>query len=471
MFFLVTLAIVLIGFSVTVYYVARHDLYSKVDDELELLFSILTAAAEVEENSVEWKREELVPVVDAKLRQGAGQWMITDGEGVWIDGLPLDGAPEFLRRLGVKATETATGTPQLDANGRPWLVQTMRVKCISGRPQRDPTKYYSHEELILGAAVSLDETNATLARLKRWLAGMSLTIWLVSAVTGRWLARRALLPVTQMATAAREMSATDFRQRLPVSHTGDEVEDLGEAFNGLLVRMQSSYDRQRSFTGEASHQLRTPLTAILGQIEVALRRERDAVTYRETLETVQRQSGNLHRIVESLLFLARADGSTQPENMESIDLVIWIEEFIERMDGDATGQVRLESDTNDPIWVAAQTVLLNQLVQNLVDNGIKYGGPQSPVTVRLSRRDQTVTLAVEDQGPGIAEKDLPHVFEPFYRSSDVRKAGLGGHGLGLAVARHIATAHGGSLDAQNLPDGGAQFILELPLSDTDSPAV
>ena len=461
-FFLGMLALVLIGFSLTVYFVARHDLYSKVDDHLEVLFGILRGAAEVEDTSVEWKREELLPSANDQLRRGPGQWMVTDGDGKWIDGLPADGAPPLLLEIGDQATEVPMTFTRIDDEGKSWRVTALRAKCATGPPQRDPKKDYSYEELVLGVAVSLDEAHATLAGLRWWLFGTSAGIWLVIAVVGRWLCQRALSPVTQMAAVAREMGAGDFSRRLPVSHTGDEVEDLGTAFNELLVRLQDSFERQRGFTGEASHQLRTPLTAILGQLEVALRRERDAGEYREVLESVQRQSGNLHKIVESLLFLARADGKSQLDRLEQLDLAEWAEALVADQDDDGPAGVRFERRTEGPFVASVQSVLLSQLVNNLIDNAQRYGASDQPVTLGLSRNNGVLSLSVEDHGSGIAEQDLPHVFEPFYRAPEVRKAGQTGHGLGLAVARRIATAHGGTLEVESTLGQGSRFVLELP---------
>src|SRR5262249_55252998 len=146
------------------------------------------------------------------------------------------------------------------------------------------------------------------------LAGVSIGIWLLAAAMGRRLVRRALLPVTRMAEAAGAMTAADRDQRLPIPGTGDELDALAGSFNGLLPRLHEEVERQKRFTGDASHQLRTPLAALLGQVEVALRRERPAEDYRRTLADVHEEADRLRQIVESLLFLARAESEAgRPE--------------------------------------------------------------------------------------------------------------------------------------------------------------
>src|SRR5439155_4762880 len=140
----------------------------------------------------------------------------------------------------------------------------------------------------------------------------SLGIWLLALFLGRAMSRRALRPLSSMACSARAMDASDRGQRLPSATAGDELEDLARAFNGLLNRLQEAFERQRRFTGDASHQLRTPLTAMLGQIDVALRRDRQADDYRRTLDLVHGQASHLRKIVEALLFLTRADLDAVP---------------------------------------------------------------------------------------------------------------------------------------------------------------
>src|SRR5262249_2439460 len=151
---------------------------------------------------------------------------------------------------------------------------------------------------------------------------------LAALVAGRAVCRRALAPVTRMATTARAMGAVNLGERMPVAAVNDEMADLGRSFNGLLDRLQESFERQRQFTGEASHQLRTPLAALLGQTEVALRRDRPPSEYRQTLEAVQQQARHLTQITEALLFLARADAEAAAPAAQPLDLAGWLPEHL-----------------------------------------------------------------------------------------------------------------------------------------------
>jgi signal transduction histidine kinase len=316
--------------------------------------------------------------------------------------------------------------------------------------------------------VPLGPPRATLRTLAAILAGLSAAVWLVALAVGRRVCRRALAPVRRMAETAGEMTAVDLDQRLPASGSGDELDALAAAFNGLLDRLGESFDRQARFTGDASHQLRTPLTAILGQIEVASRRPRTAEEYERVLASVRGQAGHLRRIVESLLFLARSDGDARLPDLEHVDLGAWADQHVTALSGvPRSGEIRFERDGVGPLPAAVQPTLLGELVHNLLDNAAKYGPPGAPVVVRVRRHGGEVALSVTDSGTGISERDEPRLFTPFFRATDARHRGTTGVGLGLAIAGRIAKAFGGRIAFERPAAGGSRFTLFLPAADRD----
>jgi len=266
-----------------------------------------------------------------------------------------------------------------------------------------------------------------------------------------------------MAAQADAMRAVDRGSRLEVAPTADELAALGQAFNGLLDRLEEAHERQRRFTGDASHQLRTPLTALLGQVEVALRQPRPADEYRRVLESAQRQGRNLTQIVEMLLFLARADADALPAELESVDLAEWLPTYLSHWSQHSRA-ADLHLNVSAPCQVHAQPALLGQLLDNLIDNALKYSPPGSPVTLRANVARSSVTLAVEDRGDGITAGDLSHVFEPFFRSERAHRHNQSGVGLGLSIARRIAMLFGGTLTAQSHVGEGSRFELRLPIT-------
>ena len=262
-----------------------------------------------------------------------------------------------------------------------------------------------------------------------------------------------------MVDSARTIDAADPGWTIPGADTGDELDELARAFNELLSRLHLAYERQRAFSGDASHQLRTPLTSLIGQIEVALRRERSSEEYRRVLGLVRGQAGNLARIVEALLFLGRADAEAGLPDTETLDLAAWTAMHVAQHT--IAGSIQLDLAEGLPN-VHAHPALLGELVDNLLDNAAKYGDPDAPIVVRLRDERDTVALSVEDRGPGIDPADLPRVFEPFFRSERARRLGRPGVGLGLAVARRIAAALGGTIGVDSELGRGCRFTLSLP---------
>jgi signal transduction histidine kinase len=268
-----------------------------------------------------------------------------------------------------------------------------------------------------------------------------------------------------MASAAREMTVDNLGQRLPVPATDDELADLSRAFNNLLDRLQESFQRQKRFTGDASHQLRTPLAAVLGQIEVALRRERPAEEYRRVLTVVQEMADHLRHIVESLLYLARADSEARLPERERVDLGDWLSAHLRSWsEQPRASDIRHEVDGPGPYSVDVQPFLLGELVNILVDNACKFSPPGTPIRIRLSRLADEVCVQVQDDGPGISDADLRHVFTPFFRAQDARLRGVEGTGLGLSIAKRLAEAFSGTLTVATQPGKGSCFTLRLPAS-------
>jgi heavy metal sensor kinase len=476
-FFLGALALVLVGFSLTLYLLARVYLDRQVDDQLQNALDVLTAATEVQPTGVEWEPQER-PLTLGRER-GAGQvcWTVLDLYGKPVDRSRNVGSDNPLAELEQAGLLPAGADQVVNYRGQPWRV-VQRTIAAPGIPpgvlesdnrksleefDRRSRRQQQYAVLTLVSGVNLEPVQATLRNLAWLLAGLSAGLWLLAALLGRWLCRRALVPLTHMAAAARTMSAADRDQRLPTTASGDEVEDLGRAFNDLLARLQEAYERQRRFTGDASHQLRTPLAAMLGQVEVALRRDRSGDDYRKVLGLVHGQAVQLRQIVEMLLFLARADGEAKLPNLETLDLAAWLADYLRNWNGHPrAADLRGDYPAGVPVWVHVQPALLSQLLDNLLENAWKYSAPGTPVVLRLTAVPGTVTLAVEDAGCGIPAEYLAHVFEPFYRVPPARQAGCPGVGLGLAVVQRIAQAFGGTVSVVSEVGRGSQFRLHLP---------
>ena len=251
--------------------------------------------------------------------------------------------------------------------------------------------------------------------------------------------------------------------RLPSPGTRDELEDFARSFNGLLDRLHVALERQRQFTGQASHQLRTPLAALIAAIEVARRRPRNVEEHELVLDRLHEDAVRLWRVVEALLFLARAEAEAALPDLERLDLADWAADHLRTWSGhERASDLLFDRRDGDSSWTPAHRPLLGQLLDNLLENACKYSEPGTPIVVRAWGEPDAVALSVEDRGYGIPAGDLPRVFEPFYRAESARRLGRAGVGLGLAVASRIAVTHGGTITAESEPGRGSRFVVRLP---------
>ena len=477
------LALVLLGFSATIYLTAAKYLDRQTDDRLEGAVNTLTAAAEIGPDLVEWEPQERELSFGRRTVEGSLAWSVSDPTGKRIDGASPASATALLDNSMPADLRSRSSFEVSDPRRGTWRVMYRRLEptqtptSTRGEPGQAAAEvepepaHGKHKALLIGAAVSTAEMRSTLRNLELVLIGLTSTLWTLALVSGRRLCERALKPLTEMALAAHAIAGHEVEEQLPSPQSDDEIGELGRSFNGLLHRLRESYERQRRFTGDASHQLRTPLTAMQGQVDLALRKERSPSEYHDVLTRVQKKIRHLRQIVESLVFLARADGEAiQPQSV-LVDLDAWLPDRIRSwLDPRARLDLSIEISSPGPHTVRAQPELLGELLENLLDNAGKYSDPGTPIVVRLTHDGPSVLLSVEDRGIGIDESELPHLFEPFYRSPSILQRSTTGLGLGLSVASRIARALGGEIGVASQLDAGTIFTLRLPLETQDQPA-
>jgi heavy metal sensor kinase len=268
-----------------------------------------------------------------------------------------------------------------------------------------------------------------------------------------------------MARRAREISADRLGARIDVENPHDELGLLAQAFNETLARLERSFEQLKRFTSDASHELRTPLTAIRSVGEVGLQKDGDREHYREVIGSMLEEAGRLGRLVESLLAISRADSGQIPLAQATTGLLPLVQEasFLLDVLAEEKGQT-LSLEGDDSIRVRADSVVLRQVIINLVDNAIKYSPRNGHIMVRVLRRDSlTACVEVEDCGPGIPPEHREKVFDRFYRIDEGRSREAGGAGLGLAIAKWGAEAHSGRVELASSA-AGCIFRLILPIS-------
>jgi signal transduction histidine kinase len=447
----------------------------------------IIAAVEVHADDVEWEPLERHITLGEDPGEDQIRWLIHDDSGRLIDcSKNLESAQ---RARGV--SDGGASVAYAPGSSEGWRVLRRRLRAGRFKPEPVgsvdasslgglgegivadqlpaqvilPTdRTYRGSGVTIRAGLPWHPVGASLRELAWTLLGVSAGLWGLGALFSRRVCRRAIRPVVEMAQSAKTLRGDQPGQLLPVAPTGDEVEDLGHSFNDLLTRLQEVLQQQQRFAGDASHQLRTPLTAVLGQVEVALRQERSPEEYQRVLQIVRRRAGEMRQMVELLLFLARMPARSEPPDTRIVDLASWLEEHRRHWeDNSRAGDISWPTLDSDSDWqIRTQPALLGQLVDNLLDNACKYSEPGTPIRISIERVGRCVALTVADEGLGIGAEDLPHICDPFYRSTEARRLGRPGVGLGLTVVQRIVTVLGGELRIDSKPGCGSRFSVYLP---------
>ena len=310
--------------------------------------------------------------------------------------------------------------------------------------------------------------------LQSLLMALSLSLLLggVAASLGAGaLARRLTRPLEQMASAARGIGESSLDARISVAAADVEIEDVTQVLNEMLARLEAAFaaqqaliSSQRRFVADASHELRSPLSNLRGTVEVALRRPRTDDDYRETLQVSLIEIERLSRLVTALLTLSRVDAGGLARPFEACDLgAIAVQSVKSHAARAAENGVNLDFDAPEKLFVSGDADRLREVIDNLLDNALRYAPASSHVAVMLERDGDNCRLKVEDCGVGLGEDELERVFDRFYRADSSRDRKSGGMGLGLAIVKAIVKSHGGQVSARNRSAGGAVFVVTLPI--------
>lgn len=333
--------------------------------------------------------------------------------------------------------------------------------------------------IILGNPV---DPGNQLQRLLITLILGTLAILVGAMAGGYWLADRAMHPVRVITQMAREIGETDLSRRLNLG-TKDELGELANTFDAMLARLQAAFERQRQFTADASHELRTPLTIVNLESSRALEARRSLPEYQRALTVIQAENEWMTRLVNNLLTLARMDAGQAKLKLERLDLSDVALDVVERMAPLANQKgVKLEAGELPELIISGDRQFLSQMLTNLVDNAIKYAdAPDSRVKIESGMRStgagEKAWVRVIDNGPGIASKDLEHIFERFYRVDQARSHNSimnnddgenapTGSGLGLSIVQWVAQAHRGQVTVDSNPGSETTFEIILPLAVT-----
>jgi len=377
------------------------------------------------------------------------------GLDVWSAGgerLARVGASEALPPAAVANAGSEAHYESITAGGRRWRT-LIGTALVGGR------------SLVLRVSRSEERLRGQLAEvLTVLLFGLPLVVVLAGA-GGYLLARRALLPIDHLATAARRITAERLHERLSVPNPDDEIGRLGAVINDAFARLESSFEQLRRFTADASHELRTPLAVIRGIGEVGLGETRTPAEYKEAIGSMLEEVDRLTNLVDTLLRLSYGDAGTVRLARVPVDLGQLTRDVVSSLAVLAEDRnQRFALDVADGATVAADRLVLREAVTNVVDNAIKYSGRGSTITIRVQREASDAALTVADEGPGVAPEHRERIFDRFFRLDEGRSRDSGGTGLGLAIAKWAVDVNGGRISVAGRDTGGAIFRITLPIA-------
>jgi len=324
--------------------------------------------------------------------------------------------------------------------------------------------HFAKSGTLFAFGCSTSELEGQLRTLIYQLVGTWLLVIVLGFGVGWILVTKALRPIRDISTSARHIADGDLGKRIDAGDTQSELGQLTEVLNRTFAQLESSFDQQRRFTADASHELRTPISVILAKCQFALMRDRSPEKYREALQTCEGTAQHLRSLVESLLDLARVDSGQfriQKKACNLGDLTRKVAVFL----GTLAEKKEIELDVgHTDIDCHVDCNRIQQVITNLVGNAIKFTQEGGKVAVRIRRVEHEAVIEVEDNGPGIPQDSLPHVFDRFYRAESLHANEHKSTGLGLSIAKVIVEAHGGSISVESRLEVGTCFKVCLPLN-------
>lgn len=436
-------------FGLGMWLILRHNLYDMVDDDLE---------NQVEDLKTFLGAQKQDPTI-AKLQEELRETYSIEHSGDYL-AVYAEGGEQIYRSAFLQAHPSAL--MPLDQIKRP----ATKSRRIDGRPFRFMFEKLDVDDhtYTIEMGIPADDAVETLQLFRSYLLLFAPLLLLIAAGVGYWMSRRALAPVDELVRTAREVGGTNLSSRLQKLSTGDELQRLSDTLNEMLDRIETAFLRITQFTADASHELRTPVSLIRTEAELALRRARGEAEYKESLRHILLEAERTTALIEQLLSLARADSGRETLNLQAVNLAQMLSGVVDGWQQVATiRSVQLSAEIEQPsVFVLGDESLLRRLADILFDNAFKYTPSPGSVLLSLKQNADKAVMAVQDSGVGIAKEDQNKIFERFYRVDKARSRAQGGTGLGLAIAQWIVAQHHGAITVDSRPGEGAIFRVELP---------
>jgi heavy metal sensor kinase len=441
----------LAAFSIASWFAMRASIYHAVDDELRdrvrgvaKFMSLQISSLSIPEIRDEFREHSV-------LGPGGDLFQVSDHDGQWL-----------YRSVPLEDNNVPIVSPSALVAPR---FETFEV-------QRRSLRFYSQRIVVDGkpytvqVAAPMHEAFEALQRFRLLLLFAAPLLLVAASSGGYWLSTRALAPVDEISRSAQRISIENLAERLPVTQTGDQLQRLTETLNAMFTRLEASVRRITQFTADASHELRAPISLIRTTAEVAVQRtDRTANEYFEALQEILEESERTTQVVDSLMLMARADSGKETLERASVDACAVVRGAAEQGEKLARHHAIgfIASLPSGPVPIQADGDALRRALLILIDNAVKYTPKGGSVQVNLGTRNGCAIVSVSDTGIGIAQPDLAHIFDRFWRADRARSREQGGAGLGLSIAKWIVEMHRGSIDVESEPGKGSTFHVQIPL--------
>lgn len=319
--------------------------------------------------------------------------------------------------------------------------------------------------LILQGVVNENAHKTVLTRIVNLSLFIIPLLAVFAIIGGYFLAGRFLSPIRKIISSAESITdGNDLSMRIEVNDNKDELNQLADTFNKMFFRLERSFEEEKQFTSDISHELRTPVTTILAQCELTLEKERNSEEYKKSLAVINRQGVRMKHLVEQMLQYSRLEKMEEIPNAEEIDLSRLLNEIAEEQAARNYRSISIDSSIESNIVITGNSDLLAGLINNLISNAYRYGRDNGNIFLSLKQNEQEIILSVKDDGIGISDDEKDKIFNRFYQADKARTSGNSdsGIGLGLSIVSSIARLHGGHIEVESKINEGSEFILKIP---------
>ena len=439
-------------------FLARH-VFSKLDEELEDRAIAVRSMLQIRDGQVRWFSKAADSEVREHFEKSSRYYQLLDDTGKVVEASrPLQALGAILPFSPAARQALASGHPQFEELSLP-AGDRMRIIDV-------PVAGAGSHHYLLRLGLSLADADADVEHMGMVILVLLATLLLLHGLNCWLMAGSILRPLAQISAAAGQITPFDASRRLPVFGRDDELDHLSNNVNAALSRLQNSFQRMSEFLRNLSHEIRQPLTVMRAEAEQALRTSKADSGFREMLSSQLQHVELLARTVSDLMELAQSDN-------DEIKLTCQTEDLSELVQAAIDGMRLKSSENNIQISGTVQRNVVGlfdagqlwRLVLNLLDNAIKFTGPDGRIDVALSAHDGRAILSISDTGCGIPANEQTRIFERGYRTGSARRSAVPGTGLGLHFARCIAQAHGGTIEVISVPGHGSCFRVSLPLKD------